>query len=137
MLPVRQHIDAARLRPALRPYAGLHLLAEPFVALFGSADRYLGAVDSLLGQGDPEASLVDAVELDTRMAAPVHIAQTLAVAALHHRRAGAEARARHSREDGREQLDPGGPVRRRARPAGVTGAGVTPRRGRRPPGPSR
>jgi DNA-binding NarL/FixJ family response regulator len=94
-LTLQDDKTAARLRPALEQYAGLNLVAEPFVAVFGSADRYIGAVDSLLGQGDPEASLAIALEMDTRMAAPVHTAQTLAATAAHHRRTGAdEARVR-------------------------------------------
>ncbi|MFF5296353.1 ATP-binding protein [Paractinoplanes globisporus] len=80
---------AADLRPALDRYAGLNLVAEPFVALFGSADRYIGAVDSLLGQGDPAASLAAALEMDTRVGAPVHVAQTLTAIIEHRRRTGA------------------------------------------------
>jgi DNA-binding CsgD family transcriptional regulator len=79
---------ATQLRPALDRYAGLNLVAEPFVALFGSADRYIGAVDSLLAQGDPDASLAAALELDTRTRAPVHVAQTLTATIAHHRRTG-------------------------------------------------
>ena len=79
---------AKELRPALDRYAGLNLVAEPFVALFGSADRYIGAVDSLLEQGDPVASLATALEMDTRIGAPVHVAQTLAATIEHHRQTG-------------------------------------------------
>jgi DNA-binding CsgD family transcriptional regulator/tetratricopeptide (TPR) repeat protein len=89
-LALHDTTTAARLRPALQRYAGLNLVAEPFVALFGSADRYLGAVDSMLGQGDPEASLTIALDMDTRMAAPLHVAQTLAATVAHHRRTGAD-----------------------------------------------
>ncbi|GAA2711055.1 hypothetical protein Apa02nite_083790 [Actinoplanes palleronii] len=80
---------AAQLRPALDRYAGLNLVAEPFVAVFGSADRYIGAVDSLLGQGDPLASLATALEMDTRIGAAVHVAHTLTATVAHHRRTGA------------------------------------------------
>jgi DNA-binding CsgD family transcriptional regulator len=83
---------AARLRPALEQFAGRNLVGEPFVALFGSADRYIGAVDSLLRQGDPDLTLAAALEMDTRMAAPVHVALTLASTIIHLRRArGTEA----------------------------------------------
>jgi len=81
---------AASLRPALLAYAGRNLAAEPFVALFGSADRYLGLVDSLLGQGDPERSFASALALDTRMGAAVHVAQTLAATVAHRRRVRAD-----------------------------------------------
>jgi DNA-binding CsgD family transcriptional regulator len=82
---------AARLRPALARYAGCNLLAGSFVALFGSADRYLGAVDSLLGRGDPEDRFAAALDMDTRMRAPLHEAHTLAAQVVHRRRVGAGA----------------------------------------------
>jgi DNA-binding CsgD family transcriptional regulator len=94
-LALEDRTTATLLRPSLDRYAGLNLVAEPFVALFGSADRYLGALDSLLGQGDPEASLAVALDMDTRMAAPVHVAHTLAAIAAHRRRTGSgDARVR-------------------------------------------
>src|SRR5262249_44045257 len=40
---------ARRLRPLLAPYAGQQLVAGQFVAVFGPADTYLAALDSLLG----------------------------------------------------------------------------------------
>jgi DNA-binding CsgD family transcriptional regulator len=82
---------ARRLRGPLLEYAGLNLVAGQFVAVFGSADRYLGAVDSLLGTGTPEEWFAAALEMDTRMAAPVHQALTLAAHARHlqRRQAGA------------------------------------------------
>jgi DNA-binding NarL/FixJ family response regulator len=67
-------------------------VAGQFVAVFGSADRYLGAVDSLLGSGTPEEWFAAALEMDTRMAAPVHEALTLAAHARHLQRGQAEAR---------------------------------------------
>lgn len=79
---------ARRLRPLLADYAGLNLVAGQFVALFGSADRYLGAVDSLLGLGEPEECFAAALEMDTRMGAPVHRAQTLTALAVHRSRRG-------------------------------------------------
>jgi DNA-binding CsgD family transcriptional regulator len=88
-LSLRDTGVAAQLRPALGRYAGLNLVAEPFVALFGSADRYIGEVDSLLEQGNPVASLSAALETDTRIGASVHVAQTLTAIIAHHRRTGA------------------------------------------------
>jgi DNA-binding NarL/FixJ family response regulator len=73
-------------------YAGLNLVAGQFVAVFGSADRYLGAIDSLLGTGTPEEWFAAALEMDTRMAAPVHQALTLTAHAHHLRRDRADAR---------------------------------------------
>jgi DNA-binding CsgD family transcriptional regulator len=81
-----------RLRPMLAEYAGCNLVAGPFVAVFGSADRYLGAVDSLLGDGTPEEWFASALDMDTQMRAPVHQAQTLAAHLVHLRRVGAPAR---------------------------------------------
>jgi DNA-binding NarL/FixJ family response regulator len=63
-----------------------------FVAVFGSADRYLGAVDSMLGTGTPEKWFESAIEMDARMAAPVHEALTLAAYARHLRRSQADPR---------------------------------------------
>ncbi len=97
---------ARQLRGPLVEYAGMNLVAGQFVAVFGSADRYLGAIDSLLGTGTPEEWFAAALEMDTRMAAPVHQALTLSAHARHLRRARAdpgrtaelEQRARHLAE---------------------------------------
>ena len=43
---------ARRLRPLLAPYSGKQLIAGQFVAVFGPADAYLAALDSLLGDRD-------------------------------------------------------------------------------------
>jgi DNA-binding CsgD family transcriptional regulator len=83
------HEPAARLlRPMLEEYRGLNLVAGQFVAVFGAADRYSGAVDSLLGRDSAEERLAAALELDTRMAAPLHRAYTLAATVRHLRRTG-------------------------------------------------
>jgi DNA-binding CsgD family transcriptional regulator len=83
---------ARRLRGPLLEYAGLNLVAGQFVAVFGSADRYLGAVESLLGTGTPEEWFAAALEMDSRMAAPVHEALTLAAYARHLQRGQAQGR---------------------------------------------
>jgi DNA-binding CsgD family transcriptional regulator len=100
--------DAARrLRGPLAEYAGLNLVAGQFVALFGSADRYLGAVDSLLGTGVPEEWFGSALEMDTRMAAPVHQAQTLLAHAEHlRRRRGDDRRVTELAERARRLAEP-------------------------------
>lgn len=91
-LAVEDGVTAARLRPMMAEFAGLNLVAGQFVAVFGSADRYLGSLDSLLGRGEPEERFEAAEELDTRMGAPAHVAHTLAARArhLHRARAGEE-----------------------------------------------
>jgi DNA-binding CsgD family transcriptional regulator/tetratricopeptide (TPR) repeat protein len=83
---------ARRLRGPLLEYAGLNLVAGQFIAVFGSADRYLGAIDSLLGTGAAEEWFDAALEMDTRMAAPVHEALTLVAYARHLRRGRADVR---------------------------------------------
>ncbi len=91
-LALEDHEAAGRLRGPLLEYSGLNLVAGQFVAVFGSADRYLGSVDSLLGSGNPEDRFAAALALDTRMGAPVHVAQTLAAHAHHLQRATGETR---------------------------------------------
>jgi DNA-binding NarL/FixJ family response regulator len=63
-----------------------------FVAVFGSADRYLGSVDSLLRRRDAAELLEAAVDMDTRMQAPLYVAHSLAAQVVHLRRAGAPPR---------------------------------------------
>lgn len=79
---------AEQLRPHLQEYAGHNLIAGQFVALLGSADRYGGAVDSLLGRSGAEESFASALDLDRRTGAPVHEAHTLAALVVHRRRVG-------------------------------------------------
>jgi DNA-binding CsgD family transcriptional regulator len=79
---------AEQLADELAPYSGHNLVAGQFVALFGSADRYLGAVESLLGRPDADQRLVAALALDRRTVAPVHVAHTLTALVVHRRRAG-------------------------------------------------
>jgi DNA-binding CsgD family transcriptional regulator len=87
--------DAAalrELRPRVAEYGGTNLRAGQFVAVFGSADRYLGAVDSALGRPSAVPLLEAALEMDSRMGAPVHQAQSLAALADHLRRTGDSGR---------------------------------------------
>jgi DNA-binding CsgD family transcriptional regulator len=82
--------DAAReLRPLVAEYSGLNLILGPFVALFGSADRYLGLLDELLGTEDPPASYERAMDLDRRIGAPLHHAYGVAARASYRCRLGA------------------------------------------------
>ena len=83
---------ARRLRPLMGDYTGLNLVAGQFVALFGCADRYLGELDALLGEGTPEAWFASALEVDTRTGATLHQAETLARQAVHRLRSGADRR---------------------------------------------
>ncbi len=76
------------MRSLLAEHTGLNLMLGAFDGPFGSADRYLGALDSMLGRGRPDELFCSALELDTRMAAPAHQAHTLALHAVHLRRNG-------------------------------------------------
>lgn len=102
---------ARRLRPLLADYAGLNLLLGGFDGLFGSADRYLGALDSLLGLGAPEERFEAALEMDARMDAPVHRAHTLALYAHHLRRQDSTGRAEELATQAREVAEPLGLAR--------------------------
>ena len=69
---------ARRLRPLVAEHSGLNLMAGSFVALFGSADRYLARLDAALGAGDPDRLFARALDLDTRTGSVLHQAETLA-----------------------------------------------------------
>jgi DNA-binding CsgD family transcriptional regulator/tetratricopeptide (TPR) repeat protein len=88
---------AARLRPLLAEYAGMNLLAGQFVAVFGSADRYLGAIDSVLGAPTADDHFERALEMDRRMGAVTHQVETLVAWGEHAARRGGAGTARASR----------------------------------------
>lgn len=71
------------LRPYVVRYAGKNLVAGQFVALFGSADRYLARIAALGGDRDAaERHFAAALEMDRRMGSVVHVSETLARQAL-------------------------------------------------------
>jgi DNA-binding CsgD family transcriptional regulator len=75
---------ARRLRPLLAPYSGQQLIAGQFVAVFGPADTYLAALDSLLGDGDSADRLfAAALAQATDFGALIHRASTLTAWAAH------------------------------------------------------
>jgi DNA-binding CsgD family transcriptional regulator/tetratricopeptide (TPR) repeat protein len=88
---------AARLRPLLAEYAGMNLLAGQFVAVFGSADRYLGAIDSVLGASTADDHFERALEMDRRMGAVTHQVETLVAWGEHAARRGGAGTARAAR----------------------------------------
>ncbi len=94
-LALRDVPAARRLRPLLAPYAGQQLIAGQFVAVFGPADTYLAALDSLLGERDSaERLFAAALEQATGFGALVHRASTLTAWAAHlSARAAAAAQA--------------------------------------------
>jgi DNA-binding CsgD family transcriptional regulator/tetratricopeptide (TPR) repeat protein len=71
------------LRPFVARYEGKNVMAGQFVALFGSADRYLARIAALNGEiNSAEAYFTSALEMDRRMGSVVHVAETLARRAL-------------------------------------------------------
>ncbi len=67
------------LRPFVARYAGKNLVAGQFVALFGSADRYLARIAALCGNNDAaERHFAAALAMDRRMGSVVHVTETLA-----------------------------------------------------------
>ncbi|OBI80823.1 ATP-binding protein, partial [Mycobacterium asiaticum] len=100
------------LRPFVARYVGKNLAAGQFVALFGSADRYLGRIAALNGDTDAaERHFAAALELDRRMGAAVHVAETLARHALFAASGGRSDEARRLAEQAREVAAPIGQSR--------------------------
>ena len=77
---------AAHLRPLLAEYAGANLLAGANAAVFGSADRYLAMLDSLLGDTGADQHFERALAMDRQMGAVTHQAETLAAWSWHRAR---------------------------------------------------
>jgi DNA-binding CsgD family transcriptional regulator len=71
--------DAARrLRPLLVPFSGTQLVAGNFVALFGPADAYLAALDSVLGDDESaERLFARALDQNRVLGSAVHRAAIL------------------------------------------------------------
>ena len=76
-------VSAAVLRPFLADYAGANLMAGANAAVFGSADRYLAQLDSLLGASTADLHFEQALEMDRRMGAVTHQVETLAAWSWH------------------------------------------------------
>lgn len=70
---------AAALRPLLAEYQGKNLMSGQFVALFGSADRYLARIAAIENETSVAERHFDiALEMDRRMGSVIHVAETLA-----------------------------------------------------------
>jgi DNA-binding CsgD family transcriptional regulator len=83
-------VGAARLYPLAKEYAGRNLLGAEFLAMVGSGDRQLGSLESVLQLPTAADRFRSALEMDTRMGSPLHVATTLAADAAHLRRVGQE-----------------------------------------------
>ena len=100
------------LRPFVARYAGKNLLAGQFVALFGSADRYLARIAALGGDGAAaERHFGAALEMDRRMGSVVHVAETLARQALFAASRGRTEEARRLADEARAIAAPIGQAR--------------------------
>jgi DNA-binding CsgD family transcriptional regulator len=100
------------LRPFLVRYAGTNLVAGQFVALFGSADRYLARVAALCGDhASAESYFAVALELDRRMGSVVHVSETLARQALYASSRGRGEDARRLADEARAIAAPIGQAR--------------------------
>ncbi|GAA4119590.1 helix-turn-helix transcriptional regulator [Knoellia locipacati] len=86
---LRHRPAADRLREAAEEYAGHNLTVGPMLAAFGSADRYLGMLESTLGRPGAEGLLRSAIEMDGRMGAPLFVAYDAVALVEHLRRSGA------------------------------------------------
>ena len=108
---VGDQVALRRLRPLLQEYHGLNLASGQFVAMLGSADRYLACVESALGEGDPMPLFDAAQALDARSDSRVHVATTLAARARHLAASGRpvdRVEARAAAERARALADPVG-----------------------------
>lgn len=86
---------ALRIRPLVEDHRGRNLMGGWFVAVFGAADRHLGALASLTGRRDADDLFDSALEMDARMGSRLHQSYTLALHARHlRRRGGRDADAR-------------------------------------------
>jgi len=84
-------VAAEVLLPEVESFAGLNLMAAEFLAPFGSADRLRAGLRSVLGRPGVEDLYASALEMDTRMGSPLHVATTRAEWALWLRRTHAPA----------------------------------------------
>ena len=100
------------LRPFVARYTGKNLLAGQFVALFGSADRYLARIAALGGDNRAAEHHFDAaLEMDRRMGSVVHIAETLTRQALFAASCGRTEEARRLADEARAVAAPIGQTR--------------------------
>ena len=121
------------LRPFLTAFEGMNVVAGQFVAPFGSADRYLGRIAALDGDVQTaERHFTVAAEMDRRMGAITHLAETLAYHALSVAGFGDGERAAALAQEARSLAEPIGQARvlkviDSLQPAGMGHDGLTER----------
>jgi DNA-binding CsgD family transcriptional regulator len=100
------------LRPYVARYEGKNLVAGQFVALFGSADRYLARI-AALGRDSATAQrhFAAAIEMDRRMGSVVHVTETLARTAQFAASCGRTEDARRLADEARAIAAPIGQAR--------------------------
>jgi DNA-binding CsgD family transcriptional regulator len=102
----------AALRPFVAHYEGKNVMSGQFVALFGSADRYLARIAALVGETAlAEEHFSTALQMDRRMGSVVHVAETLARHAMFAAGCGRTEDARRMAEEARAIAVPIGQAR--------------------------
>jgi DNA-binding CsgD family transcriptional regulator len=101
-------VDVLRkLRPLLAEYAGMNLVCGTLIAVFGSADRYLGRVAGALGDhAAAQRHFETALTLDRRMGSTAHVAETLAHQSRFAAATGRPDEARDLAREARELAEP-------------------------------
>lgn len=100
------------LRPFAARYERKNIMSGQFVAIFGSADRYLARMAALMGETDTaERHFATALEMDRRMGSVVHVAETLARQALFEVMRGHAERGRQLANEARSIAAPIGQTR--------------------------
>lgn len=101
-----------RLRPFVADYDGKNLASGALIAVFGSANRYLGRIDAFLGErAAAERHFEIAFELDSTMHSVVHVAETQAHHAVYAAHVGDAERAAELSRRARALAEPIGQVR--------------------------
>lgn len=100
------------LRPRLAEYEGMNLAAGTLIAVFGSANRYIGRAAACLGDDRAaEQNFDTALDVDSRTGSVVHTAETLAHYALFTAKTGQRDRARQLARKARALAEPIGQLR--------------------------
>lgn len=129
---LRDQDAARRIRPLLAPFTGLQLTSGHFVAVFGPADAYLAALDSVLGRHESAERLFErALAQEQAFGSVVHRAGILTAWASHLRVRGCSSQRRYQemRDEARRLAASLGLVRvmRRLEGDSERPAGLTPR----------
>lgn len=111
-LALNQREAAHALCPFVARYEGKNIMSGQFVAIFGSADRYLARIAALAGEPDSaERYFAAALEMDRRMGSVVHVAETLVRQALFAESRGRTEEARMLADQARAIAAPIGQTR--------------------------